>query len=76
VVFNSISYDGNGNCDFQYVSEDLMNGDCNLLLYNRGNKAVTFELEFLDSFFLENEVRMESLMNVAGLIDGVTTRIL
>jgi hypothetical protein len=62
----SISYDGNGNCDFQYMREDLLNGDCKLLLYNRGNKSVTFELEFLDSFFLENGVRMESLMNVAG----------
>jgi hypothetical protein len=62
----AISYDGNGNCNFEYVSEDLLNGECNLLLHNRSNKAVTFELEFLDSIFMEDEVRMESLMNIAG----------
>ncbi|MET1014697.1 MAG: hypothetical protein ABWX61_09370 [Paenisporosarcina sp.] len=62
----SISYDGNGKCDFAYVSDDLLNGECNLLLHNRSNEAVTFELEFIDSFFMEDEVRMESLMNLAG----------
>ncbi|MBE4909166.1 hypothetical protein IMZ08_13955 [Bacillus luteolus] len=63
---NAVSYDGNGNCNFQLVSEDLLNGECNLVLHNRSNKAVTFELEFLDSFFMEDEVRMESLMNIVG----------
>ena len=29
-------------------------------------KNVSFELEFLDSFFMEDEVRMESLMTLAG----------
>lgn len=62
----AISYDGNGKCDFEYVSEDLLNGECNLVLHNRSNKAVTFELEFLDSHFTEDEVRIESLMNLAG----------
>jgi hypothetical protein len=62
----AISYDGNGNCNFEYVSEDLLNGECNLLLHNRGSKDVSFELEFLDFFFVEDEVRMESLMNLAG----------
>jgi hypothetical protein len=28
--------------------------------------SVSPELEFLDSFFMEDEVRMESLMNLAG----------
>lgn len=63
----AIAYDGNGKCDFEFVSEDLLNGECELVLRNRSNKDVTFELEFLDStFYREDEVRMESLMNVAG----------
>lgn len=62
----AISYDGNGKCNFEYVSEDLLNGECNLILHNRSNEAVIFELKFLDSSFMEDEVRMESLMNLAG----------
>jgi hypothetical protein len=62
----AISYDGNGKCNFESVSEDLLNGECNLVLHNRSNEAVSFELEFIDSFFMEDEVRMESLMNLAG----------
>ena len=62
----AISYDGNGNCNFENVSEDLLNGECNFVLHNRSDKDVSFELEFLDSFFMEDGVRMESLMNLAG----------
>ncbi|MFJ7976641.1 hypothetical protein ACIQZI_13200 [Peribacillus sp. NPDC096379] len=62
----AISYDGNGNCHFEYVSENELNGECNLVLHNRSSKDVSFELEFLDSFLMEDEVRMESLMNIAG----------
>ena len=62
----AISYDGNGKCNFENVREDLLNGECNLILHNRSNEAVSFELEFLDSHFVEDEVRMESLMNLAG----------
>lgn len=62
----AISYDGNGKCNFEYESEDLLNGECNLVLHNRSKKAVSFELEFLDSSFKEDEVRFESLMNLAG----------
>ncbi|OMC83238.1 hypothetical protein BK128_19185 [Viridibacillus sp. FSL H7-0596] len=62
----AISYDGNGKCDFENVEEDLLNGECNLVLHNRSNEAVSFDLEFLDSFSMEDEVRMESLMNLAG----------
>ncbi|MGE7839280.1 hypothetical protein ACQKNX_00680 [Lysinibacillus sp. NPDC093712] len=62
----AISYDGEGQCNFENVSEDLITGECNLVLHNRSNEAVTFELEFLDPYFMEDEVRMESLMNVAG----------
>jgi len=62
----AISYDGNGQCNFENVSDDLINGECNLVLHNRSNEAVTFELEFLDPYFMEDGVRMESLMNIAG----------
>lgn len=62
----AISYDGEGHCNFENVSEDLINGECNLILHNRSNEAVTFELEFLDSYFMEDGMRMESLMNVVG----------
>lgn len=63
---HSISYDGNGDCNFGDASEDQLIGECNLVLHNRSSKAVTFTLEFLDSYFPEDEMRMESLMNVAG----------
>lgn len=36
------------------------------MLHNRSGKDVSFQLEFLDSFFMEDGVRMESLMNLAG----------
>ncbi|WP_235888237.1 hypothetical protein [Neobacillus paridis] len=62
----AISYDGNGNCNFENVSEDLLNGECNFVLHNRSDKDVSFELELLDSHFMEDGVRMESLMNLAG----------
>ena len=34
----AISYDGNGNCNFEYVNEDLLNGECSFVLQNRSNK--------------------------------------
>ena len=63
---SAISYDGNGNCEFENIKEDIMRGKCSLVLYNRGHEAVTFELVFMDSPFWEEEVRFESLMNEAG----------
>ncbi|WP_117160978.1 hypothetical protein [Paraliobacillus sp. X-1268] len=63
---NAISYDGNGDCGFEYVDEDFLNAECHLVLHNRGNETVTFELEFLDSSIMEAERRMESLMNLSG----------
>jgi len=61
----AISYDGNGQCDFETM-DDTMDGECNLVLHNHSNEAVTVELEFIDSFFSEDDMRMESLMNLAG----------
>lgn len=62
----AISYDGSGTCQFDHVSEDLLNGECSIVLHNRSSEPVSFEIEFLDSFFPEDEVRMESLMNLNG----------
>lgn len=62
----AVSYDGNGTCHFETVSEDLLSGECNLVLHNRSNESVSFELEFLDSYLFEDDVRKESLMNLAG----------
>ncbi|MEG0472533.1 MAG: hypothetical protein RR588_09375 [Solibacillus sp.] len=62
----AISYDGKGQCDFENVSKDQLIGECNFTFHNRSNEAVTFEIEFLDHYFMEDELRMESLMNVAG----------
>lgn len=63
---SAISYDGNGQCDF-VTMDDSMDADCNLVLHNRSDEAVTVELEFIDSLFMEEKyVRMESLMNLAG----------
>lgn len=62
----AITYDGEGICDFNYVSEDLLDAECNLVLQNNSNEAVTFELEFLDFSYMEDEGRMTSLMNIAG----------
>ena len=61
----AISYDNNGTCYFNAEGEDLLTGECNFLLHNRSNQDVTFELEFLDSSFME-EGEMNSLMNLAG----------
>lgn len=61
----AISYNNNGQCNFELIDQK-MNGECNLVLHNRSNEAVSFELEFIDSFFMEDDVRMESLMNLAG----------
>ncbi|WP_449539731.1 hypothetical protein [Ferdinandcohnia sp. Marseille-Q9671] len=63
---NAISYDGNGNCNFLYVNDDVLDGECSLVLHNRSNTAVSFDLEFLDSLFMDDGARMESLMNLAG----------
>ncbi len=63
---SAISYDGNGQCDF-VTMDDSMDAECNLVLHNRSDEAVTVELEFIDSLFMEEEdMRMESLMNLAG----------
>ncbi|MDE4083617.1 hypothetical protein PO902_00810 [Planococcus maritimus] len=62
---SAISYDGNGQCNFVTL-DDSMDAECNLVLRNRSDEAVTVELEFIDSLFMEEDMRMESLMNLAS----------
>ena len=63
---NAISYDGKGKCNFSTVSEDLLKGECNLILHNHSNDTLSFELQFLESFHTEFDTRMVSLMNLAS----------
>ncbi|WP_113927983.1 hypothetical protein [Bacillus sp. P14.5] len=63
---DAISYYGNGTCDFESESEETMNGECKLNLHNRSGRPVTFEIEFLDSFYMKKDIRLVSLMNVNG----------
>lgn len=63
---DSISYDGNGECHFESIGEEQLKGECNFILHNHSNEAVSFELDFLDSNVMPEAVRMESLMNLAG----------
>jgi hypothetical protein len=62
----AISYDGKGTCDFEREGEDELTGECNLPIVNHSREAVTFELEFLDTFFPGDGTRYTSLMNVNG----------
>lgn len=61
---SAISYDNHGQCNVE-IADQKMNGTCNLILHNRSNEAVTFELEFINSSF-QDDMQMESLMNLAG----------
>ena len=63
---DALSFDESGKCNFDSVGKDLINGECSFVLHNRSNETVTFELEFLDSNYRDDEERMESLMNVTG----------
>ncbi|WP_025114856.1 hypothetical protein [Lysinibacillus fusiformis] len=62
----AISYTENGECQFDVVSKDVLQGECRLELQNRSNEAVSFELEFLDDHLTGKGPRIDSLMNVAG----------
>ncbi|MGD6801899.1 hypothetical protein [Rossellomorea aquimaris] len=62
----AVSYDDEGTCDFESVSEVLLKGECNLNLQNRSNKPVTFEVVFMESPYLKKDIRRESLMNESG----------
>ncbi|MGD7045658.1 hypothetical protein [Jeotgalibacillus proteolyticus] len=63
----AVSYNQEGECYFETVEEDQISGECTFVLHNRSNEEVTFEVEFIDSFyFVEENHKMVSLMNLAG----------
>ncbi|MGE6755608.1 hypothetical protein ACQKFO_19510 [Rossellomorea sp. NPDC071047] len=62
----AISYDGKGTCDYERVSKEVLNGECKLLFHNRSGETVSFQIEFLDSFFMKKDTRLTSPMNVNG----------
>lgn len=63
----AISYDQEGKCAFDTLEDsERMNGDCQLTLKNHSNQPVSFELEFMDTGFGQEEMKMVSLMNIAG----------
>ncbi|TYS16613.1 hypothetical protein FZC78_11510 [Rossellomorea vietnamensis] len=62
----AVSYDDEGTCDFASVREGLLKGECTLNLQNRSNKPVTFEVVFMESPYLKEDKRIESLMNESG----------
>ncbi|UTE78592.1 hypothetical protein [Rossellomorea sp. KS-H15a] len=63
---NAISYNGKGTCDFEKIEEEEFTGECNLLISNHSGEPVTFDIEFLDTFFPGSETRFTSLMNENG----------
>ena len=63
----AISYDENGKCAFDTLDDNVrMKGDCELTLKNHSNKPVSFELEFIDTGFGQEDTKMVSLLNIAG----------
>jgi hypothetical protein len=62
----AISYDGMGTCDFERISIDELNGECQLLITNHSGDPVTFEIEFMDSYIPDIDHRLTSLMNEGG----------
>lgn len=64
---DAISYDQNGECTFDTLEYNArMKGECELTLKNHSHQPVSFELEFMDTGFGQEEMKMESLMNIAG----------
>ncbi|EDL66514.1 hypothetical protein BSG1_04140 [Bacillus sp. SG-1] len=61
----AVSLSENGSCHFEEASEDIMTGECSLVLKNHSSEDVTFKLEFIDSDW-DGNYRAESLMNKNG----------
>ncbi|MCA1054401.1 hypothetical protein LCM10_05330 [Rossellomorea aquimaris] len=62
----AVSYDGEGSCEFETASEDEMDAKCSVTLHNHSNERMTVEVEFLDSYFPDEDTPKESLMNENG----------
>lgn len=61
----AVSYDGEGTCEFEYKSDPIMKGDCQFTLKNHSKEQVSFDLEFIDTSILDEDI-FESLMNYGG----------
>ena len=61
---NAISYDNNGSCEINSFRDNELEIECEIALKNRSNKPVSFEIEFLESYF---DSRLStSLLNLNG----------
>ncbi|BCB03983.1 hypothetical protein [Bacillus sp. KH172YL63] len=63
---HAVSYDGQGTCDFEGVTEVELRGKCELKLENHSGKPVTFDLVFRDTYYPEFHRKITSLMNING----------
>lgn len=60
----AISYDvEKSDCQFEMVDDFTLKGSCRLPLQNLSSDEVTFNIEFYESYWYEDAVRMVSLMN-------------
>lgn len=60
----AISYDvEKSDCQFKMVDDFTLKGSCLLPLQNLSSDEVTFNIEFYESYWYEDAVRMVSLMN-------------
>lgn len=64
----AISYDGSGECTTEEVNEATVKGECFIKLTNHSNEDVSFTMELIDSFALEQQAQFESLLNLDGQI--------
>lgn len=63
-----VSYENDeGQCDFDMINEETIQGRCELSFTNHTSKVVTFDVEFYEEIAYEDDVAMLSLMNQNGL---------
>lgn len=61
---DAISYDvDKSDCRFNMVDDFTLKGTCRLPLQNLSSEDVTFNIEFYENYWYEDDVRMVSLMN-------------
>ncbi|MBS4197353.1 hypothetical protein [Lederbergia citri] len=51
-------------CRFAMLDERTLHGECELPFENYSNKDVQFTVEFYRKYFIEDDVLMETLLNV------------
>ncbi|KAB2331944.1 hypothetical protein [Bacillus mesophilum] len=63
----AVSYDREwSNCRFEMIGESTLRGECDLPFENYNSNDVQFTLEFNESFYFEDDIKMESLLNISG----------